>query len=268
MEIQYSRRLAVGRALNRYTLALITIFSLFVLIGCSSSSSPREVLAELADENAPLSLELIGEQRSADRLQLQLQVVPRVPFEGKSAEIRVSATREGEVIGESRYHLASIETLSGLLEPRSIYPVQISVEAHDATDYQVQLLWGAEASTPPTQTGPQELKIHIVRSPQIRLEKVESQHQAQDLKLTAQILNISNDFIGQITFGVGIVRTEQLELDSEPPIPENEEKLVLERLRLAPGSSRELRLDLINPVPSGQESQYAVLLRVISIEAG
>ena len=240
------------------------------LVGCSSSVNKQQnILAELSDENAPLSLQIVDEQRSIDRLQLQLQVVPRAAFDPKIGEIRLSATKEGEIVGETLYRLASIEPNTGYLEAGKIYPVQISVEAKDATDYQVELVWGSEAGPQAEQAQIPTLKVLIARSAEIKLEQVTSQREGDELKLSAQMLNVGHDFIAKVTLGIGIVRIEQVrELDSELPIPENEEQLELERLRFAPGSSRDLRLNLVNPVPSGQEAQYAVVVRVVAVERG
>ena len=263
--------MVVGGALYRSCVVnYLLIFLAFIpLAGCSLGPANQSVLADLSDESAPLSLQILDEQRSSERLQLKLQVLAREAFNPKHAEIRLSATREGEVVGESLFRLSSIESQSGYLERGKIYPLQISVEARDATDYQVELVWGSEVTPDPAAPVDHSLKVLVARSEAIRMEQVESQQGGAELKLSAKMLNIGHDFIAKVTLGIGIARIDQLqELDSELPIPENEETLELERLRLAPGSARDLRLNLVNPVPAGKESQYVVIVRVVEVEKG
>ena len=138
------------RSLGR-CFALAFLISGFALSGCSFRSkeapptepTPPDSTARASLPSAqPLDISVAQELNDGNRLFVKVAIDARTRWSTADATLRITGYRNGEKIAEQ---LTPLTVLGPILESGAHRELPIVVEAPTMTDYQLELLWGAES---------------------------------------------------------------------------------------------------------------------------
>jgi hypothetical protein len=226
----------------------------------------------------PFELKISDEFNDGKRLHVVGIVNVFTEWKSKDAVIRLSGLHNGEVLTESFIALDKLIEASLTKEIKTVSKGQqtfsLSISADGVSDYQVEVLWGADAKPYLdilTKEAPGELVIKNIQV-ETRQEACAGKNCGIKYHITAEMLNLGGLTVKNIVLGVGFIRVPVgAPIDLQREIPENEELLQLENIRLDAGKSRPLKLDFDQPVSEGMilsdEGTLKPVIRIVSFES-
>lgn len=226
------------------------------------------ILAPVAQ--APLTLEVKRATNDGMALHVFARVTAHTDWDSSAVLVRLAGLNQGEVIREVSQSLSravlqpdvmvgSEERPEHLAAGKSL-DVYLSIAAQGITDYQIELLWGAEAvALAGNSRGLAENIVPPSSRQNVSVEnpRVERRKKAcamapcpVTLNLSVDLVNTGPDVISRVLLAVGFVWVEPGQrVDFSAPKPENEESVEIGPLQLGGGQSQTVRLVFDRPIP-------------------
>ena len=245
--------------------ALISGCSLFGSTAKTSGAAdvPIEATAGIDPDVTPFVLEVVKEVNDGKKLVVKGRLIPKTTKPASEVVVRLSALDKA---GEERVSFHNMKDVLGgsaadkksapMLEKGVAQPFTLSMPLKGITSYQLEVLWGKEAapfapveSAPPAKTEPKQfialrnLEVHRVPS-----ENCSSPNECiVRFTITGEMFNSGTATIKDVVILAGFTPSDALDLESQ--ILENEKRVEVPNLRLAPGASRRFKVSLDKPVP-------------------
>lgn len=165
---------------------------------------------------------------------------------------------------------SEIRHTGNIYSPFKALSLQLDVPHKSATDYQLELLWGEEASKylPKVSTVQmQEVKVRLEGLNIKEKRNCDSSPCQISFGVEGQLVNNTGLLVRNAVLGIGYVflpKGQKVDLSTQ--IPQNEERVDLADLNLEPDSSKLLKLELSESVPEEKEGYYYPTVRLISAE--
>ena len=229
--------------MNRAYFSCLMLLAVSAVTGCSA----KEVKPPLAqsDTGAPYQLQIKDEVFDGKKLfiksvvnQFSSEVVP-------PTVIRLKTVKNGESVGEA--FLPFNESKKG-------QELQLSADAEDFTDYQVDLLWGKDAEA---------FLKSIPASKFVLLKDVTLVTDVQGSRITGSIENTGLYPISNVPLAVEfqwVKKGEYLDISSHDP--DSVTDITVDNITIAPSETRpfSIALETELPKPEGQEGSWQVLV--------
>lgn len=195
----------------------------------------------------PFTLEVNDEVNDGDRLHVLGSISARTQWRLNEAIVKLSGISEGKVVGISYLPLTrEPDKKSELIEADEKYAFSISIPSSNITDYQLELLWGEDATRYLTQLKESrggQLELRNVQVETIQ-QPCEGKKCDTTFRLSGTLYNGTSRAINEIILAAGFIRHPPGEvLDLSKQIPENEERVTLGRIYLRPGASRAVSMN-------------------------
>jgi hypothetical protein len=224
----------------------------------------------------PFSLEVLDEANDGERLAVHGRVVPKVAWDPSQVVVRLSALDEN---GESRlsyYSLGGNNTLQpgagAALEPGRPAEFTLAIPSAGITNYQLELLWGADArpflkeATAAGSKGKEFLALRNLEVHRVPGEECSNPDACRvKFTITGEFYNSGSGVVTRISLKAGFVPADQLDLPDQ--IFENERRIEIRNLRLGPGSTKPFRLALEKEIPSTQQIAPKPMVRILSFDS-
>lgn len=263
------------RHLLKFIVLAFVFPAVLIIQGCSFFGSERSTASPSGGLQLPLSLQVVDEVNDGSRLHILGSVSAATDWDLKDVIVKLTGLNNGQEVGISYLPLANADTRKEhLIKAGEKFTFSISVPSPELTDYQIELLWGEDAKrnlalARAAQPGSVELR-------DIQVETIRQPCSGSDcevtFRITGKIHNGTGKNITNLVLGVGYIRTSPAKLDLTRQIPQNEENIDIGRFLLAPGASREVRLNFDRPVLEkelvNQAGQLKPSIRIISFETG
>jgi len=248
----------------------------FLLAACITSCSSIEpstnnvLLHSQAPPAQPFTLKILDELNDGTNFHLRGRVIAKARWDLSQAVVRLTGIKNGQVVNTTHSPLLPFVKSENSISYTRHHPPQdftfsLSIPSNTITDYQLELLWGAEARgyiAKKEKYSPNALQLRNVKTER-RLRCTKTPCQVA-YRITGELINAGTTPINSATLGVGFVdRTLQATQPFSAPIPNNETEVVMAEVALAPGASRLIKLDLDQTISEDEEKKYKPVVRVV-----
>ena len=278
---------------SRKALSLIApaIVIASVLGGCSLFSSqsktrgaaglPIEATAGLDPDVTPFILEVMDEKNDGNQLTVKGRIIPKASRSASEVVVRLSALDRR---GEQRITYHNMKDVLGggvgpkgeplMLEKGVAQSFTLSMPLKGITSYQLEVLWGQEAapfgpSEPPSEQKKQPKQFIALRNLEVHRVPSESCVSPDEgivrFTITGELFNSGNATIKDVVIEAGFGTGDNLDLQGQ--ILENEKRVEVPNLHLAPGASQRFRVSLDKLVPASTVVAPQPLVRVASFRS-
>lgn len=264
------------RAAHVVSLTALVVVMASCLSGCSlfspqpktrgAASLPLEATAGLDPDVTPFILEVMDEKNDGRQLTVKGRIIPKTTKPASEVVVRLSALdRRGEQ--RTTYHnmqdlLSGGTQLKGaprMLENGVAQSFTLSMPLKGITSYQLEVLWGAEASpfapSAPGSESKDETKKELNKESKqfIALRNLEVHRVPTEscvtpnecvvrFTITGELFNSGGATIKDVVIEAGFAAGDNLDLGNQ--ILENEKRVEVPNLRLAPGASQRFKVSL------------------------
>jgi hypothetical protein len=221
------------------------------------------------DERTPFRLEVVDESNDGRRFIVRGRVVVKADWDAQHAVVRLAALTEGGRTERAHFPLAERRVTSAGGIPVEVPATEtirqlkagervdfiLEVPAAGLTSYQLDLLWGKDAGPVLEQArvpaGPGLLTLRNLEAQKVRDLTCDyipcpSKHQ-----VTGELFNAGNGTITRVVLGIALVPLAP-ELDLGDQIPQNERRIEIRNLQLAPEQAKPLKLVLDREIEEGE----------------
>lgn len=247
--------------------SLILLCAALLLQGCHRAPVPTPALVVLEEDNLPFSLRILDEVNDGTQLHVLAAVRAHMAWNAEKVAVRLTGMHGGQVVAAADTSLQRALKRTGdtVIRPGEDLTFALSVPIAGISDYQLELLWGAEARAA------RNLRDFVrVQNTALTLPAPDctgSQCGANPL-ITAEILNESGQVVRNVILALGLAWEKQGEpLDLSKTILENERSIQLRDVNLQPNQVRQVRLVLDQGLPEVAGGSYRAIVRVVSVEA-
>ena len=211
-------------------------------------------------ENTPFVLELIGEVNDGKRLTVSGRFTPKVQWSAADVLVRLSALDNA---GKARiaFFALSNDTLSTAftqLQPGVPTEFSVSIPSVGITNYQLELLWGRDAEPHQKQArslqgaGDEFLALRNLEVYRVPSDDCATPNECTvRFTLTGEFYNAGSDTISRVQLKAGFVRADELDLADK--VLENERRIEVRNMGLAPGGTKPFRLTLEKFIPMDEQ---------------
>lgn len=258
--------------------ALLSVVPACSLIRSEKGGTPEQPpLAQSPGENdsdsdLPFSMKVMKEVNDGKELHILGSVVARTAWSADAVLIRLTSLRSGDIVGVTNFPLTKLISETRPLEPSAGASVKageeltfsLSVGSDGLTDYQLELLWGAEAKQVVEKKKRSESLRLTVRNIEVQTLRGDCFYPPCEVRfqLKARLHNDGAGLIEKVVLGVGFVFT-----DSAPgTVPAQEEKIEVPNLKLFPGTSQPFKILLKEELTEEEAEELMPILRVISFD--
>jgi hypothetical protein len=229
----------------------------------------------------PFVLEVVDEINDGKKLVVKGRLIPKATKPASEVVVRLSALDKG---GEERISFHNMKDVLGgsnaeksgalTLEKGVAQPFTLSMPLKGITSYQLEVLWGKEAAP----FSPAEPEPAVNKAPKqfIALRNLEVHRVPADscsspnecvvkFTITGEMFNSGTAVIKDVVILAGFAPTDTLDLESQ--ILDNEKRVEVPNLRLAPGTSQRFKLSLDKPVPVSTTIAPQPVVRIASFRS-
>lgn len=240
------------------------------------------------EDREGLQFEIGQEAHDGDTLYVRGSLRANVRCNTDEVAFKVTTFREGRASSEKLFRLDEVvhsgrEGSGGIVGELPLHePIEatFTIPATEVTDYQIQVLWGSEARLALKGAAPLAPVLRgVVEVRELRAQALEGDCPEQPcvfFTLRGRLLNGVPQPLRQVILGVGFLsgarrsaneRGAEGALDEGQSIPENEQRLVINNLDLAPGASQAFRVRMLEAVPTALQGEVTPVVRIVSWEA-
>jgi hypothetical protein len=263
----------------------------FSLSGCSlfapkakvtnAGGVPLEATTGVDPDVTPFILEVVDEKNDGKRLTVQGRILPKVSKPASEVVVRLSALDRQ---GEQRVSFHNMQDVLGggpgpngvplMLEKGVAQPFTLSMPLAGITNYQLEVVWGSEAApfapTEPTSQPKKEPKQFIaLRNLEVHRVPTESCVSPDEcivrFTITGELFNSGSATIRDVVIEAGFGKGANLDLPDQ--ILENEKRVEVPNLRLAPGGAQRFRVSLDKLVASTTVVAPQPVVRIASFRS-
>ena len=223
----------------------------------------------------PFRLDVLKESNDGKSLTIQGQLVSKTERPTKDVLVRLAAMDKK---GEERVALHKVADLipnEAELKPSMPLPFSLSLPAEGITNYQVEVLWGKDAA-PYLGDGRASLKQPKAPSEFLALRNLEV-HRVPDgscsspeecrvtVSIKGEFFNSGRATVRDVVLVAGFAPASKMGLPNQPL--ENEKKIEVQNLELAPQGTKPFRLTLEKHLPASDTGAYQPVVRIVSFES-
>jgi len=224
---------------------------------------PIEATAGIDPDVTPFVLEVVDEVNDGKKLLVKGRLIPKISKPASEVVVRLSALDRA---GEERVSFHNMKDVLGggaqgakapvMLEKGVAQPFTLSMPLKGITSYQLEVLWGKEAapfspaaSAPVEKSEPKQfIALRNLEVHRVPAESCSSPNECVvRFTITGEMFNSGTAIVKDVVISAGFAPSEPLDLDGQ--ILENEKRVEVPNLRLAPGASQRFKLSLDKPVP-------------------
>jgi hypothetical protein len=250
-----------------------------------STSSPGDSVPSTDaadDERTPFRLEVVDESNDGRRFRVQGKVVVKADWDAENAIVRLVALTDSGRTERAHFPLANrrVTSAGGIPVEASESAASRQLKAGERVDftlevpaaglisYQLDLLWGKEAEPVLKQArgpaGPGLLTLRSLEAQKVRDLTCDyipcpSKHQ-----VTGELFNAGSGVITRVVLGLSLTPVAP-ELDLGGQIPQNERRIEIRNLRLAPEEAKPIKLVVDREIRE-DEAEMRPNVRVISFD--
>ena len=268
---------------------IVLTLLLCALCSCSSSiKSPAPVA--VTELKPPLSLKIINEQNDSATLRVTAGVTSRakelkapvlIRMVGYNGDASVRVIERPIVLPkgtQAQMHPSQVEGVAQSLERGKQIEVPLSISTEGVTHYQVELVWGGDASSAiASKMNKRSISdIAIDSSSEPRLANVKVMPQLKDCPEGSEcplsyivegvVENSTAKPLSEVRFGVGFAWVADGEVFDPSMIPQDEDEVKLTGLNLRAGQRKPIRLVLDRSVPPVKGGRYEPVVRISSFD--
>ncbi|MCB0337972.1 MAG: hypothetical protein KDD53_00140 [Bdellovibrionales bacterium] len=215
-------------------------------------------------ESSPFSLEVLDAINDGTRLTVYARLVPHVAWKRADATVLLYGLDKGRRVSESSHSFATAAK-DGEFAPEIPEELSLAIPADGISEYQVELIWDSGRGS--------NLKSGIsspvlVEDVQVFRKQLPCQSPPclEKVSVSARLSNPGRKILSKITLGVGFATKDPAEaIDFVGKMPKNEDILSLGSAVLKPGGTRDIRVNIKEPI-NDPEHKYTVVLRVLSFD--
>jgi hypothetical protein len=231
----------------------------------------------MQDPNSPFALSIIEERYDGENLALQVRLRPVTYWEPRAVVVEMQGLRDGELVSSHRFRLVDLlgpgqlGTVADqqLLIPGAPIEFPILFPLQGATDYQLTLLWGEDATYGAHGTTAPLTPLAIVG---LRVELLPRECLVPPCPVQyvveGRLHNESNRAVMSIELAVRFVRrSPEGALDLPSGFTQTaaaEERVVIDEAALAPGAERPFRLVLDQEMSIEEATTVIPSIRVVA----
>jgi hypothetical protein len=242
---------------------------------------PLEASAGIDPDVTPFVLEVVDEANDGRKLVVKGRLIPKVTKPAAEVVVRLSALDKE---GEERVSFHNMKDVLGtgagtakgvdMLEKGVAQPFTLSMPLKGITSYQLEVLWGKEAAPfSPAEVAPVEQKEpkQFIALRNLEVHRIPSESCSSPnecvvrFTITGEMFNSGSGTIKDVVILAGFAPTGTLDLDGQ--ILENEKRVEVPNLRLAPGASQRFKLSLEKPVPVTSTVAPQPVVRIASFRS-
>jgi hypothetical protein len=229
---------------------------------------PLEATAGINPDVTPFILEVMDEKNDGRQLVVKGRIIPKASKPASEVVVRLSALDRG---GEQRITFHNMQDLLGggtkpkgepvMLEKGVARSFTLAMPLKGITNYQLEVLWGQEAalyapSEPPSdpQKEPKKESKQFIALRNLEVHRVPTESCVSPdqcvvrFTITGELFNSGGATIKDVVIEAGFSSGDSLDLQSQ--ILENEKRVEVPNLRLAPGASQRFKVSLDKLVPT------------------
>jgi hypothetical protein len=252
-----------------------------VMSGCtwfnraSSAGTGRAIGSAVGGDPSvtPFRLDVLQETNDGKNLTIQGQLVSKSTRPSKDVLVRLTAM---DARGEEKTALHKVADLipnGGELNPSMPTQFSLSLPSHGISNYQLEVLWGKDAA--PYLTGDERasLKQEKASSEFLALRNLEV-HRVPDgscsspeeclvtFSIKGEFFNAGRATIRDVVVVAGFAPASKMGLPNHPL--ENEKKIEVQNIDLAPQATKPFRLTLEKLLPASDTVAYQPVVRIVS----
>jgi hypothetical protein len=265
---------------------LLTIASLTVvaLSGCSwfprslNQGNDKIVGSAVGGDPSvtPFRLDVLQESNDGKNLTIQGQLISKSQRPSKDVLVRLTAV---DAKGEERTAMHKVADLipnGGELSPSMPTQFSLSLPAAGISNYQIEVLWGKDAAPYLGGDGRASLKQQKEPSEFLALRNLEV-HRVPDgscsspeeclvtFSIKGEFYNAGRATIRDVVVVAGFAPASKMGLPNHPL--ENEKRIEVQNLELAPQATKPFRLSLEKLLPASDTVAYQPVVRIVSFES-
>jgi len=246
---------------------------------------PIEATAGVDPDVTPFILEVMDEKNDGRRLTVTGRITPKTSKPASDVVVRLSALdKKGEQL--TTYHNMK-DVLGGqaaakdspiILEKGVAQSFTLSMPMRGITNYQLEVLWGQEAAPfapaepePKTEAEPQKESKQFVALRNLEVHRVPLESCVDPnqcivrFTITGELFNSGGATIKDVVIEAGFGAGANLDLPEQ--ILENEKRIEVPNLRLAPGASQRFKVSLDKLVASSTLVAPQPIVRIASFRS-
>jgi hypothetical protein len=229
-------------------------------VSFTPSTSAIQTTSGANPEATPFILELIGEVNDGKRLTVRGRFTPKVQWSAADVLVRLSALDNAGKARVAFFALSNdaLSTAFTQLQPGMPTEFSVSIPSVGITNYQLELLWGRDAEPHQKQArslqgaGDEFLALRNLEVYRVPSDDCATPNECTvRFTLTGEFYNAGSATISQVQLKAGFVRADELDLADK--VLENERRIEVRNMGLAPGGTKPFRLTLEKFIPMDEQ---------------
>lgn len=247
---------------------------LLLLNACSTAPIPAPVASVQQHSTArkvPFKVDIVQEVNDGVELEIQGKLHTHFNWDPDSVVVRVTGLQNG--VPGFRYAAPLSQLLTDsvdTLKAGENYRFSLVLAGSQISDYQLEILWGAEAEGVPSASRETQAKTSGLILSEIEVLRRMDCSAGPDCKVHHELLglleNKGSKTAKSVVVGVGYIERPAADLDLSNEIPENETPVVLPGAPLPPGERKTVRVQLEASLSEAQDEKYLPVMRVLEVE--
>jgi hypothetical protein len=262
---------------------LLTITVSASVAGCallrgSSSGPDTKALDSVAGGDpsvTPFKLDVLQEANDGEKLQIKGRVVAKTTRPADDVIVRLTAVDSQGGQRSSFHKLSDITPNSAELKPGNPTQFSLSIPSQGVSNYQLEVLWGKDAA-PYLGSSRASMKTPAAPSEYLALRNLEV-HRVPDgscsspeeclvtFSIKGEFFNASRARVRDVVLVAGFSPAAKMDLPNHPL--ENERRIEIRNMGLAPQSTKPFRLTLEKIVPASDTVAYQPVVRIVSFDS-
>jgi hypothetical protein len=223
----------------------------------------------------PFRLDVLEEANNGENLTIKGQLTAKTKRSAKDALVRMTAVDTG---GEQRISIHKVADLvpgSQELQPGKPLQFSLAIPSQGVSNYQVEVLWGKDAA-PYLGDQRASMKQPAAPSEYLALRNLEV-HRVPDgscsspeeclvtFSIKGEFFNSGSSSIKDVSLVAGFAPAMKMDQKQQPL--ENERRIEVRNLALAPQATKPFRLTLEKLLPASDTVAYQPVVRIVSFDS-
>lgn len=269
----------------QYSFAFLVVLGGVPIGGCSSAVVPVPIEEGPIDsangarpDVTPFVLDILNESNDGQRLVIRGRLNAKEEWSTEEIVLRLTALDE---VGNQRTLFNKLSELTPdlrVVRPDGSAEFTLALASPGLSNYQLEVLWGAEAKALSSASAPQGQSsgTGLPAAQELVLRGLEV-HRLPDpscaspdecrvkFTITGEFFNAGSATIGRVSLRAGFLDADKLDLQDQ--ILENERRVEIQNMKLAPGGTKPFRMALETSVTPAQQMAPRPVIRIISVKA-
>lgn len=224
----------------------------------------------------PFRIDVLKETNDGKNLTVQGQLVSKTTRPANDVIVRLSAVAANGEEKTALHKVADLIPSGGELSPSMPTQFSLSLPAPGISNYQIEVLWGKDAAPYTGGDGRASLKQSKESSEFLALRNLEV-HRVPDgscsspeeclvtFSIKGEFYNSGRATIRDVVIVAGFAPASKVGLPNHPL--ENEKRIEVQSLELAPQTTKPFRLSLEKLLPASDTVAYQPVVRIVSFQS-